>query len=200
MHQGCERPHAARGMCMHHYDRWRRHRNPPPVLPTEKTCTRCSRTQEVGNFHRSASTRDGVRSWCRDCVREDNRVRQRLSRGAPADLGLSTRECLACQTSFEPWRRDQVYCSKRSCGSWSASLMAKYGITAAEYSAIVANQGGGCAICRAPRRGRRLVVDHDHTTGRVRGVLCSRCNSAIGLLEDNFTRAKAAADYLSTGE
>ena len=64
-------------------------------------------------------------------------------------------------------------------------------------------QGGKCAICREKetrkRRGRiaRLSVDHDHSTGDIRGLLCTRCNTAIGLLEDDITLLKNAIDYLN---
>lgn len=52
-----------------------------------------------------------------------------------------------------------------------------FGITAEEYEAILAFQGGACAICqRATGKSKRLAVDHDHETGEVRGCLCSTCN------------------------
>lgn len=54
--------------------------------------------------------------------------------------------------------------------------------------------GGGCLVCGATHS--RMVVDHDHATGEVRGLLCSPCNAAIGLLEDSPARLRAAAAYL----
>jgi len=53
------------------------------------------------------------------------------------------------------------------------------GVTADMYAAMLAEQGGGCAVCGRPPRTRRLHVDHDHATGRVRGLLCYRCNRAL---------------------
>lgn len=55
-------------------------------------------------------------------------------------------------------------------------LKKKYGITRAQYDAMLVSQGGGCALCNAPPKTRALHVDHDHATGRVRGLLCFRCN------------------------
>jgi hypothetical protein len=59
-------------------------------------------------------------------------------------------------------------------------------------------QGGGCAICgRLPRSDIALHVDHDHATGRIRGILCWPCNNLLGDVQDDPKRLYAAADYLS---
>lgn len=70
------------------------------------------------------------------------------------------------------------------------------GVDDARYRAMLEAQGGGCAICGSKPRTRRLHVDHDHKTGRVRGLLCFPCNRL--LLIGGVTAAKldAAADYL----
>ena len=77
-----------------------------------------------------------------------------------------------------------------------------YGITAAEHQALEIMQDGLCAICNEPEtmtyRGTRksLSIDHDHETGRVRGLLCAACNFAIGKFRDDPALLRAAADYL----
>jgi len=73
-------------------------------------------------------------------------------------------------------------------------------MTLAEYDQLFAAQGGVCAICkRPPTRGRNtLDVDHCHDTGRVRGLLCSHCNRCIGLMANDPSRLRGAADYLGT--
>jgi hypothetical protein len=53
------------------------------------------------------------------------------------------------------------------------------GLSVEEYDAMLKAQGGGCAICGNPPKTRRLDVDHDHKTGKVRGLLCHRCNRAL---------------------
>ena len=68
-----------------------------------------------------------------------------------------------------------------------------YGLTPSELEDLLAKAGGRCAICE---REAPLVVDHCHETGRVRGMLCQRCNVALGWMEDDISRLKAAADYL----
>jgi len=82
-----------------------------------------------------------------------------------------------------------------------------YGVTLAAFNEMVQKQGGGCAICGLNERvsykgvASRLCVDHDHRTGRFRGVLCRRCNAAIGLMQDSADYLSKAALYLkSNGE
>jgi hypothetical protein len=80
-----------------------------------------------------------------------------------------------------------------------ASNLKKYGITLAEYERLLKKQKGVCAICKKPEydaRQRRLSVDHDHETGRVRGLLCARCNRALGMFNDNPELLRSAARYL----
>lgn len=75
----------------------------------------------------------------------------------------------------------------------------RYGLTEQQYAALVASQGGVCAICKSPQGnalGRALAVDHCHGTYVIRGALCFHCNAAVGHLRDNPSLALAAAEYL----
>lgn len=73
-------------------------------------------------------------------------------------------------------------------------LKHEYDLTVEQYQTMVSEQGGCCAICLRPER--RLHVDHEHSTGRVRGLLCKKCNMGIGLLGDSPAVLTAAAVYL----
>ena len=76
-------------------------------------------------------------------------------------------------------------------------LLREYGITLEAYDRMLAEQGGRCRICEAqPDPTRPLCVDHDHDTGYVRGLLCSKCNSGIGLLGDAPITLLKAYQYL----
>ena len=85
-----------------------------------------------------------------------------------------------------------------------ANLAANYGLTVADYNALLREQGGVCAICGKDepnahgRNGKkfRLSVDHCHATGGVRGLLCQKCNRAIGLLGDDPVLMRKAISYL----
>lgn len=79
------------------------------------------------------------------------------------------------------------------------NLRAKYGIEPEDYERMLVKQGGGCAVCgatEADQLSRRLHVDHDHATGRVRGLLCGPCNHAIGKAGDDPERLRRMAAYL----
>jgi hypothetical protein len=71
----------------------------------------------------------------------------------------------------------------------------KYGITYDQYRAICIAQNGTCLICGA--RPQRLVIDHNHATGLIRGAICGPCNSGIGLLKESISTLRSAISYLT---
>jgi Recombination endonuclease VII len=71
-----------------------------------------------------------------------------------------------------------------------------FGIEIEEYERLAREQGGVCAICERVPGKRRLCVDHDHDTGRVRALLCGACNRAIGCMADDPALLELAAQYL----
>jgi len=78
---------------------------------------------------------------------------------------------------------------------YEVNLRRRYGITLAEYKAMVAAQDGCCAIC-GERPEARMHVDHDHDTGMIRQLLCPPCNAALGGARDRPDLLRAMADYL----
>lgn len=72
-----------------------------------------------------------------------------------------------------------------------------YGLSRPEFLSMLDKQGGVCAICKKPGwNGKWPHIDHDHATGRVRGILCSKCNPALGMIDDDPAIARAMAIYL----
>lgn len=99
------------------------------------------------------------------------------------DFGKGATQCRACVSSAQH----------------GAMIAKTYGITPAAYDALMRLQGGRCAICRARPKSKRLAVDHDHKTGAVRGLLCSRCNHELmGAAWDSLAIAVALWHYLNT--
>ena len=77
-------------------------------------------------------------------------------------------------------------------------LKRKYGMTVEQYDAMLKAQGGGCFICgRPPREDISLHVDHDHSTGRVRGILCFCCNNALADFKEDPQLLQKAITYLA---
>lgn len=79
-------------------------------------------------------------------------------------------------------------------------LQRKYGITLEQYNILLVKQNSNCAICgiNQANLSRALAVDHCHTTGKIRGLLCSNCNTGLGLFDDNVGNLTAAIQYLAT--
>ena len=78
-------------------------------------------------------------------------------------------------------------------------LRKKYGMTKEDYAAILEKQGGACAICGTQEwqsKGKRPVIDHDHKTGKTRGILCHNCNVALGLLGEDIPRIESMIAYI----
>ena len=95
--------------------------------------------------------------------------------------------------AYEKARTPETLAAKRD-----RELRRKYGITTAEVDQLLDAQEHLCAICRRPHRGKgtRLHVDHCHATNRIRGLLCSNCNTLLGLAGDDPARLRAAASYI----
>lgn len=156
-------------------------------LPTEKACTQCEEVKALDEFYRQGAKRRY--SECKDCARK----RQQEWYAQPENR-VRTYNTVATYRCANP---DKVR---------ALNLRKCYGITPEDYDRLYDGQGGRCAICSkeglrygtgtAETRYQVLCVDHDHTTGGVRGLLCSSCNRAIGLLGEDHAVLDAAIRYL----
>lgn len=174
-----------------------------------RTCTVCHEVKPSTEFSPFKHGRDGLKPACKPCSNARQRVYQARHKGGE-------RKCLDCGCVFVAGgsltycrqcrnRRDREYHRNRRLADPEAAHLAKknkhlrhqYGITLAQYDAMLAAQGSGCAVCGVPSSGdRKLSVDHCHVTGRVRGLLCSRCNYALGQFDDRPELLRQAAIYL----
>lgn len=160
-------------------------------MPETKFCSQCDVEQPLDNYHKDRSKRDGVRSECKACIKQ--KMSAHYARNSER-IKESVREYR---------RRNRIAC--RLSGR-AAHLRSAYGLSVEDYEALLAEQGGRCAICGRPPRGvhrggrpQVLAVDHDHVTGRVRGLLCSPCNSALGRLGDTPEALERVLGYLRGG-
>ena len=118
-----------------------------------KTCTGCKKEKLLSEFNRNHKGKHGVQSQCKKC-----RTRYHIEH-KNSDI------------------------DKHKHGIRRRHLKHLYNITLEQYDRMFERQNGVCAICDKPQLNKRLSVDHNHGTGKVRGLLCSRCNSLLGVIE-----------------
>lgn len=136
--------------------------------PEQKVCRTCLQVKPASEFHKSRGTFDGLQTYCSDC------------QGAKQ------------KASYKANRKRAIARSVRS------SRKSRYGITQETYDALKYAQGNKCAICRTPfdELTRSPSVDHCHVSKKIRGLLCSPCNTGIGLLRESEQIFLQALQYL----
>jgi hypothetical protein len=139
-------------------------------------------------------SRDGVRKW-QEANREKARAATRAWREKnPEKVKELNKRWRALRTpeALSAYDRESYRRYKRAL-----HLKNKFAITEEQYDGMMAAQNHKCALCdRTDSPTKRLAVDHNHTTGKVRALLCDRCNRGIGLLDEDTARLRAAADYI----
>lgn len=132
----------------------------------DKWCSGCKQSKPIDSFNFNRTTADGRASRCRSCRAEYNK-RTRYSTRYYQNLKATNPEKIA------EYQR-------------TTRLRQRYGITREDFDAMLERQGNRCAICGSTKLldyPKRPPIDHCHTTGRVRGVLCNKCNGALGWYE-----------------
>jgi hypothetical protein len=165
-----------------------------PITGTHKVCTGCKTKKKINCFSKAPRYVQGVRSWCKECERKNNRDALRKS---------TVRVEKNKQVSRDRWKRtrsDPETSQALSAMVKKARLLRMYGVSPSEFSAMLKKQNGVCAICKNPelvkQSGGDLSVDHCHETGKVRGLLCRRCNTGLGMFGDHEINLLEAANYV----
>lgn len=141
-----------------------------------KTCNRCKKEKQLTEFFKDKNNKtDGHYSMCKECK----------------------------QNSTLSWRMDnrekynavhRKYCKD----NYQKLRLQRYKLTPESYAEMLLKQEGVCAICKKLPKGKRpLCVDHEHSTGKVRGILCYGCNRALHILDSPVLLQKAQ-DYLQS--
>jgi hypothetical protein len=105
------------------------------------------------------------------------------------------RHCIPCRRVRE---RGYYNSPKGRIARKNRELKRKYGITMKDFDSIYRHQEGKCAICKITllMLGRDTCIDHSHKSGKIRGILCAKCNKALGLFADSYNRLLSAAEYI----
>ena len=160
-----------------------------PESAKGKTCTRCSQELPLSAFARGTQYRDGLQYWCRDCSADAYRQRRTAmgkSVRRPREVPAGHKHCLQCDKTkpHDQWSRatrtkDGLATACKTCMAARGRrdyFKRTYGLTEERLQELLRAQRGVCAICLGPGPEH---VDHDHISGRVRGLLCFRCNIAL---------------------
>lgn len=140
-----------------------------------KRCCKCSQDLPVTEFYKVKTSGTELRSRCKRCHNEDLKAWQRAN----------------------PEKRRLQYMRSNRKNARDRHLKYTYGISENVYHQMSEKQGNLCAICREKELLHpNLLVDHDHHTGSVRGLLCSDCNVGLGRFKDSPERLIKAVDYL----
>jgi hypothetical protein len=103
--------------------------------------------------------------------------------------------CKTCSNeASNKWKRENK--EKNQLSIQKSKLKRKYGITIEQYEAMVKEQKGVCYICKSENPNRKLSVDHCHKTGKIRKLLCDKCNMTLGLINDSQELLKQFIFYL----
>lgn len=137
-----------------------------------KTCTRCKTYKLFSGFAVNSKGRYGYKSVCKSCSNKGQR-------------SLTKRRREEDPVKWSQYRRDKL-------------LKSAYGITQKDFDKMLEAQSGRCAVCGTAENQvtNVMFVDHCHSTGKVRGLLCSLCNSGIGKLQDDPEVVLKAYKYL----
>lgn len=159
-----------------------------------KKCSRCGEEKPHSEFYQDKARKDGLYPSCKPCSRaakkaSNERARERLGEEAYQER---RRGYVSRYRERHPERVREL--------DRKHFLKGKYGITPADYERMLAEQGGTCRVCGDPPTTKLLAVDHNHETGAVRGLLCSRCNTALGLLRECPQRAARIIHYIREHE
>lgn len=191
--EGCAREAKVRGFCKSHYTRHRR----SEAIPVDK--------REGNELYAvwCSKRKDRVLEWDSfDRFKKDvgekpegHRLRK-LDKSKP--FGPTNVEW---HLTFTPKHEGELTKDYVSRVAYTHKLRIKYGLTLDQYAAMSEAQSHSCPICKrhvSTITKNKLVVDHCHTSGKVRALLCSPCNSAIGLLGEDIARILSAAEYLKS--
>lgn len=136
-----------------------------------KRCTKCGEHKPRSEFYPHSKAKNGVSAWCRDCTKRVASEKQKAD-------------------------KDGVKVRNRK-----SKLKRAFGLTLEQYDDMLKAQGCRCALCGSdfPGGRGRFVVDHCHTTGRIRGLLCNLCNVGLGALRESPSLLSKAIEYLEDG-
>lgn len=173
-----------------------------------KACGKCGVKKPLTEFHRCRRAKDGLQHRCKECLtahvrRHMKTAKARATKARYWKIYRLLPHVRAARKRYEQTpaarsfrkRRNDAYRARPEVKIIirAAHIRRTYGLSQAAYAAMIARQKGACAICRLKKK---ISIDHDHKSGRVRGLLCITCNTAIGSFHENPALLEASKKYL----
>lgn len=168
-----------------------------------KKCCGCGEKKKISLFNPRGDGQEGPRHLCKKCGSKSNQKR-RVEREVrhEAGIGITAVEEKKCASCGKVWPAERFYPNigsndglRSDCKECTHARHIKqtYGLEKYKYEEMLEEQGGVCAMCKTnePR-----CVDHDHTTGLVRGLVCYRCNMVVGFYENTPNMFSLIKAYL----
>jgi len=135
-------------------------------MEEKKRCSKCKKTKLLTEFHKAKNDKYGYHHYCKKCLSDQKKKRYK--------------------TNLEYRTRRKSY-----------QIQRKYGLTENDILSMIKGQDNKCEICDKEFKSRRTTfIDHNHTTGKVRGLLCPKCNNLLSACYDNIDILKSAILYI----
>jgi hypothetical protein len=162
-------------------------------------CGKCRESLPPEAFHTDRSRPDGLAYWCKGCRRVVNRLSAQKRPHAQWSSGRRASE----RVRQKLYRKQHPERAKaRDIRSAHDRRFKRHGLDEARFEAQLDAQQGRCPLCcellsRTPQLANTACIDHDHETGKVRGILCAQCNKGLGCFRDSAQVVRRAAQYLT---
>lgn len=156
-----------------------------------KQCSICKLIKSEIEFHKNKNRKDKLDSRCKSCKHENNILNKEKYKALHHQRYLLKKE--------EINKKNKEWFHKNPEKSRNQKLLYTYGITLEQRNLLIKNQDNKCKICLEDLNvldSKSIHVDHNHITGRVRGILCKKCNSMIGLSKEKEYILNNAIKYL----
>lgn len=179
-----------------------------------KTCSKCGKNKSIKEFRKKTRSKDGHGPECKKCsatVWKRWHLKNVMKHRQNAKTWLSNNHDKRLVQASK-WRKNNKEKISQINSRWSENrdpkvakaawrrtwLKSTYGITSEQYDEMLKKQKGLCRICGGVNKsGRRLHIDHDHSTGAIRDLLCFGCNGGLGGFKDNQELLFKAIQYLN---
>ena len=169
-----------------------------------KKCNLCGKTKRLNSFHIDKECQNGRKNRFKKCA-----LKKRSEYGQANKTKnhfVAERKCYACKQvkDSSEFAKDRtspggISYDCKACRR-EQRLLKEYGISEEQYLSMLNAQEGRCWICGIHCSEKKLHIDHDHTTGIVRGLLCGNCNRGLGLFTENKQSLEKAIRYLTRFE